>query len=320
VPDLIDPVETPNPSRRLSSAALAVAIVALAIVGWQTFHATGSSGPAATTPTRWDHIRSSHLLRVGYGGYPPYTIVKPGEPDPTKRVTGFSVDLVNAIAGRTVPPLKVQWEQFSFDTMKADLDRDRFDVIADPVFETIPRAFDFTFSEPYSYFGIAVAIVRSGDERFSTFADLDRPGITIALAEGWTSSEYARKMLHKPTLKSIPVTGDAINQLDEVIFGRADVALNDVPTVLQYARAHKGRVKALWLDSPPSSVAGAFVVRTTDSDLRQFLDTSISVLRADGTIDTIDKKWKSLGFFPEPHLRPGAGLKNTAAAEAMGRP
>jgi ABC-type amino acid transport substrate-binding protein len=194
--------------------------------------------------------------------------------------------------------------------MKADLATNRFDFIADPVFQTIPRAADFSLTEPYSYFGIAVAIVRSGDNRFKHFQDLDRHDITIALAEGWTSSEYARANLSKPKFKSIPVTGDAVNQLDEVLFGRADVALNDVPTVLQYARAHKDKVKALWLTTPPSSVAGGFLLRPEDADLRLFLDTSLRIMRADGTIARIDEKWKSLGLFPMLNLQPGYGLKS----------
>jgi ABC-type amino acid transport substrate-binding protein len=99
-----------------------------------------------------------------------------------------------------------------------------------------------------------------------------------------------------------------------VLFGRADVALNDVPTVFQYVNAHKDKVKALWLDSPPSTVAGGFLVRQGDVELSTFLDASIRVLSADNTINRIDQKWKSLGFFPVLELRPGAGLRHTEAA------
>jgi cystine transport system substrate-binding protein len=300
----LDPVGTSRRPSFLVIAALVIALVALGLTLWNR------AQPAAATSLasdRWDRIVKSGVLRVGYGGYPPYTIAGTGGAS-SPPVSGFSVDLVNAIAAKTSPALKVEWHQFSFDTMKADLAADRFDFIADPVFLTVPRAADFAFSEPYSYFGIAVALVRADDNRFAKFADLDREGITIALAEGWTSSEYARANLKKPTLKSIPVTGDALAQMDDVLLGRADVALNDVPTVLQYVRAHPGKVKGLWLETPPSSVAGGFVLRPADGRLKQFLDASIVALRADGTIDQIDRKWKSLGYFPDLRLKPGAGI------------
>lgn len=306
----LDPVAPPKQRNSLAIAALIVALVAILIV---VFGSSRQSATGVAGQDHWTRVAKTGVLRVGYGGYPPYTIAAANPAGDAPPVSGFSVDLVNAIAARTTPALKVEWHQFSFDTMKADLAADRFDFIADPIFLTVPRATDFAFSAPYSYFGIAVAMIRADDNRFARFSDLDRPGITIALAEGWTSSEFARSNLSKPTFRSIPVTGDALAQMDEVLFGRADVALNDVPTVLQYVRAHPGKVKALWLDSPPSSVAGGFVMRPEDQRLKQFLDASIQVMQADGTIDRIDQKWKSLGFFPQPTLRAGAGIKVPAA-------
>jgi cystine transport system substrate-binding protein len=304
----LDPISRPRSTSYLALLAVLISLAALALVAWYGSRTVRVSEPHVTS--RWQEAKRTGILRVGYGGFPPYTIINPNETDPSKRVTGFCVDLVEEIASRTVPKMKVEWQQFSWDSMKGDLATDRFAFIGDAVYLTVPRAADFLFTEPYSYFGIAVALVRSDDNRFKEFKDLDQPGITIALAEGYTSTEYARANLTKPTLKAIPVTGDAFNQLDEVLFGRADVALNDVPTVLQYARAHKDKVKALWLDNPPSTVSAGFVLRPEDVDLKAFLDTSLRTLSADGTIARIDRKWKSLGFFAVPDLRPGAGLKD----------
>jgi cystine transport system substrate-binding protein len=314
--DQFDPVARRQPISGLSVFAIVVAVLALCVGIFGLVHHAGSNSEAA--PDHWSKIKQSGMLRVGYGGYPPYTIVNANKSD-GQVVSGFSVDLVNAIASRTSPPLKVEWHQFSFDSMKADLDADRFDFIADPVFMTVPRAEDFAFSVPYSYFGIAVGLVRANDNRFQTFSDLDRPGITIALAEGWTSSDFARARLTKPTFISVPVTGDATSQLDDVIAGRADVALNDVPSVLQYVRAHHGQVKALWLENPPSSVAGGFVMMQGDDRLREFLNSSIQVLQTDGTIDQIDKKWNSLGLFPTIPLQPGVGIRGLDQPQTRGR-
>lgn len=246
------------------------------------------------------------VIRVGYGGFPPYTILDltTGQ----KKVTGFSVDLVNEIAKLSDRPLKIEWVNFNWETMKTDLAADKFDFIADPVFQTITRAKDFGMSEPYSYFGIAVGVVNINDNRFTTFKDLDRSDITISLADGWTSTEYAKQNLSKPKFKMISVSGDAYNQLDEVLLGRADVALNDVPTVAQYVKAHEGKVKALFLKTPPSTVPGGFLTKKGDQELINFLNTAIHILQANGTLKKLDEKWKTYGYLPEINFSIGSGF------------
>ncbi len=272
--------------------------------------------PAVNAPTAGtqraegalERIKKTQTMRVGYGGFPPYTIVDPRESDPNKRVSGFTVDMVNEIAKRYVPPLKVEWYNLNWDTFRADMLSGKFDFLADAVYDTIPKAADFGMTEPFSYFGIAAAVVKKTDNRFRTFQELDRSDITVALAQGWTSTEYAQQHLSKPKFKMVTVGKDAYVQLDDVLFGRADVALNDIPTVVQYVRAHSDKVKALWVDAPPSSVPASFVTRREDSELLALLNVSIRIMKVDGTLEVLDKKWKSLGYFEKLVLVPGAGL------------
>lgn len=255
-----------------------------------------------------EQVRKTRVIRVGYGGFPPYTIIDPKEADPNNQVSGFVPDLINEIASRAEPPLKVQWHRLNWTTLRADMASDRFDFLADAVYMTIPKALDFAFTDPFGYFGIGAAVVGIDDDRFKTFDDLDRDDIVIALAQGYVTTDYARARLTKPAFKIIPIDSDAFVQLDEVLAGRADVALNDVPTVVQYVRAHSGRVKALWVDSPPSTVPAGFMMNNGQPELLRFLNSSLEVLRADGTLVRVDEKWNSLGHFLDRKFRPGAGL------------
>lgn len=289
--------------------AIAISIIALILSALTLFLPRSTVPVGKQGPSKFQEIVKHGVIRVGYGGFPPYTVIDPKETDPSKRVKGFSVDLVNEIAKRMTPPVRVEWVLLNWETIKADMLSGKFDFIADPVFQTIPRAMDLGLCDPYSLFGIAVALVKKDESRFKKFEDLDRSDITISLAEGWTSTEYAEQVLKKPKLKRIPVTGDAFVQLDEVLLGRADVALNDVPTVAQYARAHSDKVKALWLDDPPSSVVGSFMTRKSDDDLREFLNGALRVLIADGTLKRLDEKWKTFGYLPQFKFSPGAGLQ-----------
>lgn len=294
----------------IASGALALSVYVVLIQQKRVGGETPSAVASLSTTASGIQILSDGVLDVGYGQFPPYTMLDLSEKDPDKQVKGFSADLIREIAARVTPPLKIKWHTFSWDTLKAEVDSRRFDIIADPVFQTVPRAKEFRLSRPYSYFGIAVALVRKNDERFTNFQSLDREDIVIALAEGWTSSEYARKTLSKPEFKSIPVTGDALTQFEEVRVGRADVALNDVPSVLQYARAHPKQVKALWLDAPPSIVPGGFLIRRGNPEFADFIDKSIEVFITDGTLLSLDRKWKTFGYFPKLRFVPGSGLPN----------
>ena len=301
-----------NRSSRMLYAALTLAVlsVCLSLFSLSRPLIVANGTPTGSQPSlrALERIKKTGVMRVGYGGFPPYTIVDPKQSDPNKRVGGFCVDMVGEIANRYVPPLRIEWYNLDWDTFRADMLSGKFDFLADAVYDTIPKAADFGMTDPFSYFGIAAAVVSKTENRFHTFQDLDRPGITIALAQGWTSTDYAQQHLTKPTFKMVTVGKDAYTQLDDVLFGRADVALNDVPTVVQYVKAHRDKVKALWVDNPPSSVPASFVTRREDWDLLAFLNTSIRILKVDGTLERLDKKWNSLGHFEKLDLIPGAGL------------
>ena len=138
---------------------------------------------------------------------------------------------------------------------------------------------------------------------------MDRQGITISLAEGWTATEFAKQNLKNPTLKVIPIGDDPFVQFQEVLAGRADIALQDVPTVLQFVQSHSNEVKALWIDNPPTLVPAGFMTRQGDWEMIAFLNSSILALQADGTLKRLDEKWSGLHEFDELPLVLGSGLK-----------
>lgn len=302
--------------RSLSSANVAIAIVAVVALILAAIALFQARRKTPTGPTNVESslskTRQSKIIKAGYSNFKPYTIFNPNAQNPDEQVTGFSADMLKEIAARQSPPWKIEWHKITFETLKADMESGRFDVFADAVYQTVPRASDFGLTVPYSYFGVAVGLVRKNETRFQKFEDLDREGITIALAQGWTSTEFAQQHLTKPTLKMISVGDDPFVQLQEVIAGRADIALQDVPTVLQFAQAHPNEVKPLWIDAPPSLVPAGFMTRAGDWDMLQFLNSSMLILQADGTMKRLDEKWSALSDFPTLNLSHGAGLRTTS--------
>jgi ABC-type amino acid transport substrate-binding protein len=216
--------------------------------------------------------------------------------------------MVNEIASRQTPPWQVEWHKVSWESLRADMYSGQFDLIANAIYATVPRASEFLFSEPFTYLGVGVGIVRSNESRIQVFEDLNKPGITVSLAEGWTATEYARRHLDKERLLIKPIGDDVNAQLNDLLLGRADAVLQDAPVAISYKEAHPGEVKLLWLDDPPMTVAASFVTRWGDRELITFLNTAIRTLQTDGTMDLLDRKWKGMGEYPILNLKPGAGL------------
>ena len=293
-----------------STVALAMAIVALAASGWSLLRGTPSD---ETTGFR-DAVESSlartlrtRTLRAGYSGFRPYTIIDLDAAG-ADRVMGFCVDMVSEIASRQVPPWEVEWHRVNFDTLRADMESGRFDVFADAVYATVPRAAQFGFTVPYAYFGVGAGVVREGESRFERFEDIDRDDVVVSLAEGWTATTYARRRLNEAEFHVVAIGDDPFIQFQEVISGRADIALQDVPTVLQFVNEHADEVDALWLADPPMRVAAGFMTRMGDWEMLAFLNTTLYALEADGTLDALDRKWGGLGDLPELNVRKGSGL------------
>jgi ABC-type amino acid transport substrate-binding protein len=302
-------IQIKKKSNSLTNLSLLLSTIAILTCLFLFFNQRKNNASSENKETTMERIKRTGTIRVAYGGFPPYTIVDLKDTTKKDQVKGYCIDMVNEIANRCEPKLKVEWYNLSWENFNADMQSGKFDFLADGVFATVPKALDFNFTEPFSYFGLCVAVVRKDDNRFVKFEDLNRSDITISYAKGYVSGDYAKAHLDKPKFKDVLVGDDAFVQLDDVINGRADVAVQDVPTVVQYVNSHKDKVKALWLDNPPTRVAGCFVTQRNEIELLQFLNTSIRILQTDGTLDKLDKKWSSMGYFENKSFTKGAGIK-----------
>lgn len=284
--------------RRLAVIGLAVACVALAVSGVTLLRGTPPRVPASTVPSvpgeagMLARIEKTGELHAGYGVYPPYT-----QEDPvTRRVSGFSVDLVEQICKEL--KCKVVWHRLNWTTMAADLRRGEFDVIGDPIYLTIPRAREFSFSEPYAYFPDGIAVVRKGDTRFTSFEGLDRPGIKIVVGQGRGSEALVRSRLTKPTIVSIQTATDTLQVFNEVLGGRADLTIVDGPDAIRFAKQHPDAVDVLWLSRPPAVIPAAFALRLGDTRSAEFLNASLRSLEANGVLETLARKYEIPSLVP----------------------
>jgi cyclohexadienyl dehydratase len=275
-----------NPHLR-ATIALVIALLALVLSAVVFMRPPARPGGiAASAPTGLlDRVEKTGVLHAGYGVYPPYT-----QEDPqTRAVSGFSVDVVEQICREL--KCKVEWHRLNWNTMSADLKRAEYDMIADPIFQTIPRAREFAFTAPYAYFADGVAVVRPNEARFSTFDSLDMPGVKIAVGQGWASETLVRTRFAKATIVSVQTTTDLLQVFNEVLAGRADVAVADGADAERFVKEHPTEAKLLFTDHPPAYMPAGFALRTTDVAGAEFLSVALRNLEATGVLDGLARKY-----------------------------
>ena len=276
------------PGRPATVVVLAwvIAFAAPAFSGCRGEQESGSTESSTGLPGLLDRIDATGEIHAAYGVYPPYTQEDPN----TKAVSGFCVDVLNEIAEQL--KVKVVWHRMNWNTMAADLQRGDFDVIADAIFQTVPRAREYSFTEPYTYFADGIAVVRKGETRFATFESLDDKSITISVGLGWASETLVRARLSSPKVLTVQTTTDLLQVFNEVMAGRADAAIVDGADARRFVAEHPDEFEALWLDAPPAYMPAGFALRLDDRTGTEFLNVSLRNLRATGILKALANKHK----------------------------
>jgi len=263
----------------IAIVSLIIAILALIL---PAIRDKPTAGP--TERSTLDRIAATGTLRVGYEGYPPYTIKDPA----TGKLSGLSVDLAEYIAREA--GWKLEWIKTSPDTKIPDLQAGKFDVMTEPIFRTIPRATRVTFSRPYAYFGDAAGIVKKGDSRFKVVDDLNKRGVTIVVRQGYTDQAFAADNLPAASLRALKV--DDVSQLFlEVITGKADVALADLEQVKAFAAKHATEVEARFVDPAPSYIPAGLMLKQGDFTFYNFLNSSLEYMEANSVLTRLNRKY-----------------------------
>ncbi|MBA7695854.1 hypothetical protein ES703_104494 [subsurface metagenome] len=186
--------------------------------------------------------------------------------------------------------------------MSADLKRGEYDVIADPIFQTIPRAPEFAFTEPYAYFADGIAVVRIDDNRFSKFSDFDQEGIKINVGQAQASEALVRARFTKAEILPVSVPIDNMQIFNGVLSGRTDAAIADAPNAIRFVEEHPNQVKTLFLDNPPAYMPAGFALRPSDTKGAEFLTVSIRYLQATGILEDIASKYELPSVEPKRKL------------------
>lgn len=227
-------------------------------------------------PSILAQINGRKTLKVGYIVFPPCISKNPGN----ERIEGHFAQTIGEIARQA--GWKVEFQEADWATFTAGLNTGRFDVSIAPTFVTVPRAVAVSFTRPLFYAGNS-AIVRKDDTRFTDIASVDQRGVKIAVTQGEAGHEFAKTNFKNAEIL-IHTGSDQTLTLQDVLSGRADVALGDAYVTAKFAVEHGDSAKDLFAGRPYNLTPVSWAVRSGDSDLLNFLNSCIETLDAQGKL------------------------------------
>jgi polar amino acid transport system substrate-binding protein len=215
----------------------------------------------------------------------PYVFPDPADPE---RRIGFEVDLARELArelsselGRTI---EARFAQSPWDKLPDLLKTGRIDLVLNGYEWTEERARDMAATLPYYVYELQL-LARS-DRSGAGWEWLARPPAKRVGVLGGSGAESYLAQRY-PGLELVSYDGNT-NAMGDVVSGRLDATLQDLPIALFY----RADFPVLAFAGEPVA-PGRYViyVRRADQNLRAALDRAILALRASGTLREIDERY-----------------------------
>lgn len=181
-----------------------------------------ASVQAQSAAQHLDRVTETKTLRVCI--WPDYYGITYRNPK-TQQLSGIDIDLAHELAKDLGAQVRVQFVDSSFAKLIDDVTQDRCDIAMFAVGVTAARAQKLRFTAPHLQSDI-FAVTTQSNRRVKEWADIDKPGVVVAVAAGTYHEPVMREKLQHASLVAL-ATPFAREQ--EVESGRADVFMTDFP-------------------------------------------------------------------------------------------
>jgi len=240
--------------------------------------------PAAATAQALPDLGGKTIVVVTENAYPPLQFVDPKD----GKAIGWEYDAMNEIAKRL--NAKVEYQNTSWDAMIQSVSDGQFDIGMTGITIKDDRKEKVDFSDPYMR-SEQFMLVRGDESRFTdakTFADF-KDGLVGAQAGTTPFYTAVYSVLdgneQNPRIKLFETFGATVQALKT---GDVDMVLTDGTAGKGYVEASNGGLKLV--GGPLGSEDFGFIFKK-GSDLVAPVNAAIAALKADGTIEALNKKW-----------------------------
>ncbi len=240
--------------------------------------------PAAAGAQALPDLGGKTIVVVTENAYPPLQFVDPKD----GKAIGWEYDAMNEIAKRL--NAKVEYQNTSWDAMIQSVSDGQFDIGMTGITIKDDRKEKVDFSDPYMR-SEQFMLVRGDESRFTdakTFADF-KDGLVGAQAGTTPFYTAVYSVLdgneQNPRIKLFETFGATVQALKT---GDVDMVLTDGTAGKGYVEASNGGLKLV--GGPLGSEDFGFIFKK-GSDLVAPVNAAIAALKADGTIEALNKKW-----------------------------
>ncbi|MBI5519304.1 MAG: transporter substrate-binding domain-containing protein [Desulfovibrio sp.] len=227
-----------------------------------------------------EQILQRGVLRVGFSTFVPWAMQdKKGE------FIGYEIDVARRLAQDM--GVAVQFEPTQWSGIIPALLSGKFDIIIGGMSIQPQRAMKVNFSIPYEYSGMSIVADKLKAGKFKSLADFDRPDVILAIRQGTTAVDAAKKYLPKAQLRLFDQEAQTIQ---EVLSGRAHAVVASDPFPAFQALKYPDKL-VLPLAEPFTKEPIAFAVRKSDPDFVNFLDGWIRMVTDEGWLAERHNYW-----------------------------
>lgn len=223
--------------------------------------------------------QAQDVLKMGTeGAYPPFNAF-----NEKKELVGFDIDLGNALC--TQMERKCEWVTNEWDTIIPALNAKKFDTIIAQMSIRPDRAEKVDFTAPYSSTPSKI-IQMKGKGLMQTAESLKGKKIGVqreTIQEAWLKEKFG---------SVIEIVSYGTQDEANVDLGvRTDAVMADGPVVDDFTSKEPAKYELVGAPIKMASPGAAIAVRKGETKLKEELNAALAALMANGTYDTISKKY-----------------------------
>lgn len=208
--------------------------------------------------------------------FPPFETVD----EATKELTGFDVELMNALAAKA--GIEIEWVNIGFDPMLAGLSQCQYDVAIAAITITEDRKKDMLFSEPYINAGQIISVQKSNTE--------------ITGPESLAGKKVGAQLGTTGAIEAEKIAGVELKTYDsydlaflDLANGQIDAVIADYPTALGFVGQNADKLTTVGEVFTDESYGIAVCKKNTD--LLKKINDGLAAIKADGTVQKLELKW-----------------------------
>jgi polar amino acid transport system substrate-binding protein len=261
-----------------SGADASVSAGAIESEGTQGATGTTTDGPNVAA------IKEKGFILIGSSpDFPPYESV-----DASGKIVGFDVDMMEEIAKRM--GVTLQWQDMPFDVTIASLQQGKVDISVSTHQKTPDNSTQVDFTDEYE--PATTVFIQRNEDDIKIEKPEDVAPYKVGVQTGGTNEKWLQDHLVTPGLMP------AENLLT---YERADDSLLDLLNGRLQLITSEGNTGAVYMETKPVKFAlittkmnaSNYVIAVPKGwdDLRELFNTYIRDMKADGTMEQLEKKW-----------------------------